>query len=268
MRKYIESTLTLKLHSSELVSHTKSDLWSQAITFDIVEIFSCFREIKMQRDESNNSSRSSSSDESKIRRNQVYFDYLLTDVGMDEAPPAGAAGAAAAAAAAAAPAPAPALQGQARALVNPFGPRPAMQGQARALVNPFDPPQGPPIVVHGFFPQYANEAARWRAERIAGRETQDRISNCLGGSQVVYHWPHDPTTAFVVGLLHGGVAGRLEANVHGHALHEFDVNWDWQTPIPTSPWRAYTLGLAVGFVVAWNDVVATNFADDQQQGEP
>ena len=65
------------------------------------------------------------------------------------------------------------------------GAAPAMQAQARAVVNPFGPPpqpQGLPIVVHGFLAQYDNEAARWRAERVAGRETQDRIPNCLGGS--------------------------------------------------------------------------------------
>ncbi len=166
-------------------------------------------------------------------------------------------------------APIPALQGQDRALVNPFGPRPPMQGQARALANPFGPPpppQGPPIVVHGF-DQYDNENARWRAERRAGRETQDRISNSLGGSQVVYNWPHNPTAAFVMGLFHGGRAGFIEANVHGHALLEFDGNWDWQTPIPTSPWRAYTLGLAIGFILVWNHIVAANFAEDQQQGD-
>ena len=238
----------------------------------------------MERDESNNSSRSSSSNESKTHIMQILFDYLLT--GVDEAPPAGAAPAAPAAPAAApamqaqaravvnpfgpapAPAPAPAMQRQARALVNPFGPAPALQGQDRALVNPFGPPpppQGPPMFVHGPPPQYNNEAARWRAERRAGRDTQDRISNCLGGSQVVYDWPHNPTAAFVTGLFHGGFAGTIQANIHGHALHEFDGNWDWQMPIPTSPWRAYTLGLAVGFVVAWNDVVATNFAEHQQQ---
>ena len=75
----------------------------------------------MQRDESNDSSGNSDSNESKIHRIQVCFDYLLTDVGMDDASPV----------------PAPALA----------APAAAMQAQVRAVVSPFGPTRAAPVPV-------------------------------------------------------------------------------------------------------------------------
>lgn len=100
-------------------------------------------------------------------------------------------------------APIPALQGQGRALLNPFDPRQAIQGQARALVNPSGPlpPQGLCVILRELSTN--KKYARGHANRSAGRQTQDSISNPHGRSLVVHNRSYDPILASATSLFQG-----------------------------------------------------------------
>lgn len=168
--------------------------------------FDICRRIKTQRDESNNCSRKSSSDNSKICRTQRHSDYMLTYLGMNKVPaPAPVARAIVAGAAPAeVPAPAATMQAQVRALINPLrtptsSPNTSIAGSGPCPGYSFRTATSNTWSSSGssqtFWPTTTTRAsaslcmgwatnsnANWRAERLAGRQTQDSISNHLGGS--------------------------------------------------------------------------------------